>query len=668
MSALQVFQEDRHPSMIRGPGRPKEGVSLFGLLEPFVASVPGRQALRRWLLQPSRDLGLLSDRLDAVEVLHRSRNDELLRELHRELREVRDLAALLRRIFSNYHFDNAQDWRGLTTTLEHMSAAFALVRRDRAVAALAPLCGAKGLAADVAAAGNMLSRFVDLDGQPAGGAEVHICEGVDTELDAVREQYANIDVHLTEVARLERRRLLQEHPDGDWAADVLVFHYFPQIGFHASVPNPLADEVCGGDGDAESMERLKRDAPAPAEDWRYQFAGSGRLFYKCRMAARLDAEIGDLLVAARELELELLLGVVERLRRLEPRLCRAAQLLAEFDVLAGFAAAAKEHRWTRPAFSRDPGVLRIVQGRHPLVESLLAAHHGFVPNHTELGLPLARKGDDGAAPRVAPARVQVVTGANLAGKSVYLKQVGVIVLMAQVGCFVPADEAELGLCDLLLSRIQGAEGAAVRFSSFGIDLTQVSLALKHATDSSLLLLDEFGKGTHPADGVALLGATVRHLCRWSRGPKAVITTHFTEVFRFGLLAQDEPGLQICSMRVLPPEEGGGGVAYLYQLVPGVAARSFGIECAKKAGMDASVLQRATEILESLERGVEVPPPRSGPCAEAAAKADAQDSRRRGIARLVVDRLCALSPGDEAACRALLGFVWSQQAHLRDLAE
>jgi len=460
--------------------------------------------------------------------------------------------------------------------------------------------------------------------------------------------------------------------------------------------------------DAEAMEELKRrKVPPPVDDWKYQFAGTGRLFYKCPLATRLDAEIGDVAVAARELELELLLGVVERLRRFEPKICRVAQVLADVDVLAALAVAASQLNWRCPKLSASkPGLLRIVRGRHPLIEGALTTHHGFIPNDTYLGVPYHdhhggagrsvdgfvsddgdprdRGGSGDSRARGAQKKqrsgerpefrgdpherfqgdilksVQVVTGGNLAGKSVYLKQVGLIVFLAQIGSFVPAEEAEIGLCDFLFSRIQSLESAAIRCSSFGIDLTQVSLAFRHATEASLVLLDEFGKGTHASDGVALLGASVEHLCRRRPGPKAIITTHFTEIFRFGLVSQEEPALQLSHIRVLAPETEDAEVAYLYQLVPGVADRSFGLECARRAGLNAETLARAAEILRSLERGEEVAPPKEGPCADAAAVAESREEQHLSTCRIIIDRLCSIDPGNGGAVRALLDFVRSNQ--------
>ena len=241
------------------------------------------------------------------------------------------------------------------------------------------------------------------------------------------------------------------------------------------------------------------------------------------------------------------------------------------------------------------------------------------------------------------------------GKSVYLKQVGLITYMAQIGCFVPADEAELGLCDFMFSRIQSCETASATCSSFTLDLCQLSLALKHATASSLVLLDEFGKGTRAADGVALLGATIEFLCRWKDGPKALVATHFTEIFRLGLVSETEPHLQVSHLRVLPQSDAASSnssIAYLYQLVPGCAEKSFGLECARKAGLDADVLQRAAEILATIEGSRAIPPPlpRGEPHV-----ADG----RRALCQAVVRQLCALDPEKENEAKAFLAFVAAQ---------
>ena len=363
---------------------------------------------------------------------------------------------------------------------------------------------------------------------------------------------------------------------------------------------------------------------------------------------------GDLVLQARDVELQILGEVLERIRRLEGRLRKAAQLLAEVDVIQAFSSAALQYKWNRPKFSAKPGLLHIVRGRHPLVEAMMTAHHGFVPNSTEIGLEDREY------------RVQVVTGANLAGKSVYLKQVGLITYMAHTGSFVPADEAELGLCDFIFSRIQSCDSATRNCSTFTLDLCQLSLALKHATASSLILIDEFGKGTRAVDGVALLGATVEYFCRWANGPKVLITTHFTEIFRMNLVSQSEPFLQVSHLRILPPDDSEGtsqilpdtasvgSIAYLYQMATGCSEKSFGLECAAQAGLDSSVISRAANILAMLESGNPEPEAQATPGPKLT-------EQQQAVCQMIVDRLCALDldTDDEDASKALLAFVASK---------
>ncbi|CAE7218911.1 MSH5 [Symbiodinium sp. CCMP2592] len=521
----------------------------------------------------------------------------------------------------------------------------------------------EGLAEDVRAAESLLQRVVDWDGHFSEGHFdahlVHVQRGVDRRLDGLRQQYLNIETHLSDIASLEKQRLLGHGKSPQRAVDTVLFHYFPQLGFHASLPNPIAS---GGEVDADGMELLKRKGciPQPAPDWSYQFAGGSRLFYKCDMARRLDTEIGDLVVQARDAELEILAALLERLRRLEARLRKAAQLLAEVDVIQAFGSASLQYKWTRPKLSASkPGLLHIVRGRHPLVEAM-SSHHGFVPNSTQIGLDSEE----------VEYRVQVVTGANLSGKSVYLKQVGLIAYMAHIGCYVPADEAELGLCDFIFSRIQSCEGATAGCSTFTLDLCQLSLALNHATASSLVLMDEFGKGTRAADGVALLAATVEYFCRWSNGPKVVITTHFTEIFRMGLVSQSEPFLRVSHLRVLPPDEDAavtedgrdaatGSVAYLYQIADGCSEKSFGLECAAQAGMDPSILERAATVLRMIESG------EGGRLGQETQEAEGEEltDQQLAVCKMIVERFRVLDTDDETASAAFLAFVASKADEL-----
>ncbi|CAK9004219.1 unnamed protein product [Durusdinium trenchii] len=634
MMALQVFQEQQN-LLMRVSNKASEGLSVYSLLEPLVASTGGQKQLRRWLRQPSRRRELLEQRQEGVQqlvALLQGSGAELVRQLHRELRMTQELPKLLSRMHRCYNFDNMVDWRSLVTSLGHMSTALEILQKasrlcDQPVAAFT---AGKGLMGDISAAERVLQRVVDWERRPSpaegdlDASLVHVQSGIDPKLDDLRRQYAQLEPHLSKMAGLERRRLKNR-------SESIVFHYFPQLGFHASLPNPTGEE---------SLDALRDAVPLPAEDWHFQFAGYGRLFYKCDLARRLDCEVGDLVVDARGVELEILMQLLERLRALESRLRSASELLAEVDVLMAFAAAALQWNWVRPKLVEDAGRLHIVKGRHPLVEATAPkAAHGFVANSTELGLEEKRS-----------YRVQVITGANLSGKSVYLKQVGLITYLAHIGSFVPAEEAQLGLCDFIFSRIQSCETATAQISSFALDLSQLSLALKHATRSSLVLLDEFGQGTRAADGVALLGAAIEHFCRWRQGPKVLVATHFTEIFRLGLVSEEEEHLQVSHLRVLPQDsefECASSIAYLYQLVPGCASKSFGLECARKAGLSPEVLQRAQEVLDMIEQKKQVP-----------VKAPAEQQHALKC-RKIVQRFRALDLENEEETMAFMVFLASQ---------
>jgi DNA mismatch repair protein MSH5 len=242
---------------------------------------------------------------------------------------------------------------------------------------------------------------------------------------------------------------------------------------------------------------------------------------------------------------------------------------------------------TRPAVVEEP-VFHINNGRHLLLE--LASTTAFVPNSTALG-------SDGS--------IHVITGPNFSGKSVYIKQVGLMAVMSQAGCFIPADAGSvLGLVDRVFTRIHSRETVALHQSSFSIDLHQMHSALHHCTKRSLLLIDEFGKGSNPFDGISLLAACIQHLqSKGAEGsgccPRALITTHFSELQSHQLL-QSQASIEFHQMQVeLDETEGEDDIVFLFKLVPGFAHSSFGLNCARLAGITEQIIDRAKEVAEQL---------------------------------------------------------------------
>ena len=255
----------------------------------------------------------------------------------------------------------------------------------------------------------------------------------------------------------------------------------------------------------------------------------------------------------------------------------AASLIAQLDTLCAFAEVAAQNHYCRPEVD-ESGVIEITAGRHPVVEKVRGDAF-FVPNDTHMGA----KED----------RVAIITGPNMAGKSTYMRQVALIVLMAQVGCFVPAQRAHIGVVDRIFTRIGASDDLAAGQSTFMVEMTEVSELLRCATKNSLLILDEIGRGTSTFDGMSIARAVLEH-CAGKLKAKTLFATHYHELTT---LEQELPNVRNYNVAV---HARGEDIVFLRKIVPGGADRSYGIEVAKLAGLPDTVLKRAREILRELE--------------------------------------------------------------------
>ncbi|HRJ48067.1 MAG TPA: DNA mismatch repair protein MutS, partial [Opitutaceae bacterium] len=269
-------------------------------------------------------------------------------------------------------------------------------------------------------------------------------------------------------------------------------------------------------------------------------------------------------------------------------LTRSAETLAELDVLAGWAVLTREWDYCRPEIS-DGNVLEIAEGRHPVVEQMLKSadaiarggNQAFVPNDTRLA------SDD--------AQLALITGPNMAGKSTYIRQVALIVLLAQVGCWVPAKACRVGLVDRIFSRVGASDDLARGNSTFMVEMNETANILNNATDRSLIILDEIGRGTSTYDGLSIAWAVVEHLHRGAeRGPRTLFATHYQELTQ---LENHLPRLRNFSVAV---KEWNDEIVFVRRVIPGAADRSYGIQVARLAGLPPSVIDRAKTILAKLE--------------------------------------------------------------------
>ncbi len=345
--------------------------------------------------------------------------------------------------------------------------------------------------------------------------------------------------------------------------------------------------------------------------------------------SELASKIADAAGEALGIELQIFDELVIEVKAASGALVEVAGVVARLDVLAGLAELAVEADFVRPVIV--PGLaFKITRGRHPVVEAALKRQaQGFVANDCDLS-------GDGVG------RLWLVTGPNMAGKSTYLRQNALIAILAQAGSFVPAASAEIGVVDRLFSRVGAADDLARGRSTFMVEMVETAAILNQATERSLVILDEIGRGTATFDGLSIAWATVERLNGVNRS-RTLFATHYHELTG---LAQRLDGVANVTVRV---KEWQGGIVFLHEVVPGAADRSYGIQVAKLAGLPGDVLKRAQDVLHALERGDSGRRAKTMvdelPLFAASAPSQAQSRESEVEARLKVLNVDELSPRD-----------------------
>ena len=281
--------------------------------------------------------------------------------------------------------------------------------------------------------------------------------------------------------------------------------------------------------------------------------------------------------SATRLEYELFCEIRAKLKELLPRLQQTAQAMKTLDALLSLAKVASDYNYVRPAIN-DEGRYEITGGRHPVVEDSIGREK-FVPNDTSLD---------------AEHRVMIITGPNMAGKSTYMRQVALIVLMAHIGSFVPAESADVALTDRIFTRIGASDDLYGGQSTFMVEMSEMATILKFATPRSLLILDEVGRGTSTFDGLSIAWAAVEYIAGEKCGARTLFATHYHE------LSELEGQLGGVVNYRITAKEMGEDVIFLRKIVPGGADRSYGVAVAKLAGLPKSLIARARQIMARLE--------------------------------------------------------------------
>jgi DNA mismatch repair protein MutS len=526
--------------------------SLIGILDQTLTPMGGRM-LRAWLVRPLRDVERIRQRLDAVDALFKS--GRLRRGLRDELRHVGDLERLAGKVCIGRA--TPRDLVTLKLTLRQVPALKGLLGEERCET-LAKI--RDGLVLCQPLVERIGAALVD---EPpakmdAGG---YVRDGFFPELDELREITRNGKHYLAR---------LQAHESARTGIPSLKIGYNKVFGYYLEITNTHRDRV--------PPDYIRKQTLTNAE--RYVTPELKALEEKILTAEEKMVEL------ERQLFETLRMEVAEGVEPVQQN----ARLLAMLDVFAALAEVAEQHGYVRPEVD-DGAVLEIEDGRHPVVEKALPAGEAFIPNSVRLAAPV--EGGEEAAEALG--QIHVITGPNMAGKSVVLRQTGLTVLLAQVGAFVPAKRARVGVVDAIFTRVGASDNLAAGESTFLVEMNETANILNNATARSLILLDEVGRGTSTFDGLSIAWAVVEHLHEHPEvAARTLFATHYHE-----LNALADRLARVKSFRV-QVQEHDGRVVFLRTLVPGAADHSYGIEVARMAGLPPSVVARAKAVLAHLE--------------------------------------------------------------------
>jgi len=521
----------------------KEGTSLVEVMDKC-SSPMGARMLRTWLAMPVMDLRELEDRYSIVQHFVDSQDD--LRRLQTMVGDIGDLERIISRAAAGKIMPREvmQLRRGLSQTDPIMK-----ICSGKGAQALDDLMGQMGDCAELL---EYLGRTMHPETASQLGKGDVIASGVNEELDELRRIARHGKDYLLEVQQREIERT---------GIASLKIGFNNVFGYYLEVRNTYKDSVPAEWIRKQTLVNAERYITEELKEYEQKILGAEERIYA------IEAQIYAELVA----RIQANISVIQKN-------CR---LIARLDVLSGFADLAISNRYCRPKMN-DSKVIDIRQGRHPVIETMMPAGEEFVPNDIYL---------DNQKQQII-----ILTGPNMAGKSALLRQTALIVLMAQVGCFVPAAEATIGYCDKIFTRVGASDNISRGESTFMVEMLETSMILHNLSSRSLVLLDEIGRGTSTYDGMSIARAIVEYIHEYGDGAKTLFATHYHE-----LNDLEEMYGRVRNYHIAVKEVG-KNVIFLRKLMEGGVAHSFGLHVARMAGMPKQVLESAEKTLAALESG------------------------------------------------------------------
>ena len=508
------------------------------------ASPMGARLLKRWMVMPLKDKKSIEERLLVVDYLYQHR--ELRELLISEIKQIGDLERLISKIGLK---------KANPREITQLKRALQAIERLRELMQASDVEALKVIAEQLNPCALIRDRIAaQLNPEPpvlVSKGNV-IAEGVNTDLDKLRKVAYGGKDYLLEIQKRESEAT---------GIPSLKIAFNNVFGYYLEVTNAHKDKVPAGWIRKQTLVNAERYITEELKEYEEQILGAEE---------KIQALEADLYA-------DLLTAVAEYIKPIQLN----AQLLARLDVLLNFAVIAEKYHYVRPVIDGS-GIIDIKGGRHPVIEQRMPIGEDYITNDVFL---------DNQSQQII-----IITGPNMAGKSALLRQTGLIVLMAQMGCFVPAKEAHIGLVDKIFTRVGASDNLSSGESTFMVEMNETASILNNLSERSLILLDEIGRGTSTYDGISIAWAIAEYLHNHpSARARTLFATHYHELNE---LSTSFPRIKNYNVSV---KEVNNKVIFLRKLVPGGSEHSFGIHVAKLAGMPPKVLQRANEILKRLEQ-------------------------------------------------------------------
>ncbi len=517
--------------------------SLLWAVDKTVTNM-GARLLKSWICQPLKDLNRILERQEIVKLILEHSNERF--KLETQLRNIYDIQRLSTKLSNTTA--NPRDFLSLKVSLSVLPE---LVETAKSIG-LGIFDRIEDELDSLSDYADLIDRTIKEDAPNQLKEGGLIKEGVNAELDYLRDLMYNGENWLKDFEQREKART---------GINILKVGYNRVFGYYIEVTNSNLDKV-------------------PPDYIRKQTLTNGERFITDELKKHED-EVLTAQVKAYELEYKLYSDFRNYSKEYVSIIRDTAECIAELDVFTSFASTAAEHNYVCPVLNDGNGFV-VKNGRHPVLEQILPLG-AYVPNDIELSANNSTK-----------TQFMILTGPNMAGKSTYMRQNALIAILAQIGSFIPADYAEIGIIDKIFTRVGASDDLTLGKSTFMVEMTETACILNNATEKSLILIDEIGRGTSTYDGVAIAWAVAEYIANQIKA-RCIFATHYHEL---NVMANTYP--QIKNFRITVSEEN-GEIEFLRKIVPGGASKSYGIQVAKMAGLPKAVISRSGELMKKMQK-------------------------------------------------------------------